>query len=113
MKKKTILLFLRIVVSAILIGYFLLMLSTQPGGLIDAFKKIFEAFSSASLRYLIPASLLHLVGFALISLRWKFTPLLSKYVTRPLYCSDDFQPHVIGKFDPLGVIKAVCSFYDC
>lgn len=72
MKKKTILLFLRIVVSTILIGYFLLMLSNQQGGLTDAFKKIFEAFSSASLRYLIPASLLHLVGFGLISLRWKF-----------------------------------------
>ena len=59
-------------VSSILIGYFLWMLSDQQGGLDRAFAKVFEAFSSASFGWLAPAIMLHLVGFALISLRWKF-----------------------------------------
>lgn len=63
---------LRLLISAILIGYFLWMLSDQQGSLGRAFTKVFEAFSSASLGWLLPAMLLHLIGFALISLRWKF-----------------------------------------
>jgi uncharacterized membrane protein YbhN (UPF0104 family) len=69
--KKKIFFILRIAVSAGLIGYFLFSLSRQQGGLGTAVEKILSAFSSASLAWLIPAAMLHIVGFSLISLRWK------------------------------------------
>lgn len=69
--QKKILFILRITVSAGLIGYFLWTLSAQQGGLGIALERILAAFSGASLTWLIPAALLHLLGFSLISLRWK------------------------------------------
>jgi uncharacterized protein (TIRG00374 family) len=72
MNKRRLFGLLRLLVSAILIGYFLRSLSSQQGGLNQALSKVFEAFSSASFGWLVPAILLHPIGFALISLRWKF-----------------------------------------
>jgi len=71
MKKKQIFFLLRLVVSIGLIGYFLISLSNKQGGLGTALSDIFSAFSSASIKWLIPVCLLHLVGFSLISWRWK------------------------------------------
>jgi len=71
MKKKYLLLFIRLVVSFGLIGYFLYVLAQDHEGLGNALKKFASAFSGASLEWLIPAFLLHLVGFSLVSLRWK------------------------------------------
>lgn len=72
MNKRRLLGLLRLLISTFLIGYFLWMLSDQQGSLARAFSKVFEAFSSASFGWLVPAILLHPVGFVLISLRWKF-----------------------------------------
>jgi hypothetical protein len=69
--KKLFPLLLRIVVSIALIGYFLLILTQKQGGLATAFHKLLSAFADASLQWLLPALLLHLVGYSLISLRWK------------------------------------------
>jgi uncharacterized protein (TIRG00374 family) len=69
--KRLFFLLLRISVSAVLIGYFLLVLARKQGGLAAAVNKLFSAFADASLQWLLPALLLHLVGFCLLSLRWK------------------------------------------
>ncbi|MCK5059201.1 MAG: flippase-like domain-containing protein [Candidatus Aminicenantes bacterium] len=70
-KKKILFLLLRVVVSAGLIGYFLSTLAVDEGSLTEALRKFVRAFSSASIEWLVPAFLLHIVGFSLISLRWK------------------------------------------
>ncbi|MCK4761770.1 MAG: flippase-like domain-containing protein [Candidatus Aminicenantes bacterium] len=70
-KKKILLLLLRVAVSVGLIGYFLYTLSIDEGSVGAALQKFGRAFSGASLIWLIPAFLLHTVGFSLISLRWK------------------------------------------
>jgi uncharacterized protein (TIRG00374 family) len=82
MKKKAIFFSLRLIISIGLVGYFLFSLSSQQGGIGEAFKKIFLAFSTASFEWLIPAALLHLVGFSLMSLRWKFM-LKAQDITAP------------------------------
>ncbi|MGD2086258.1 MAG: lysylphosphatidylglycerol synthase transmembrane domain-containing protein [Candidatus Aminicenantes bacterium] len=71
MKKKVLVLLLRLVISFGLIGYFLHLLANQHGGLGEALDKFISAFSSASASWLVPACLLHIVGFSLVSLRWK------------------------------------------
>lgn len=72
MKSKKILgLLIRFVISGLLIGYFLVFLSGKYGGLDSAFSQIFKTLSAASLAWLVPALLLHMVGLALISFRWK------------------------------------------
>lgn len=70
-KKKYLSLLLRIAVSAGLIGYFLYATAKKYGGLGHALDEISGAFAAASLSWLIPAALLHIVGFSLVSLRWK------------------------------------------
>ncbi len=70
-RKKILFLLLRIGVSFGLIGYFLFSLAKDQGGLSVALEKFTGAFSSASSEWLVPAFLLHIVGFSLISLRWK------------------------------------------
>jgi uncharacterized protein (TIRG00374 family) len=71
MKKKYLLLLLRLLVSFGLIGYFVFTLAQKHGGLGEALHQFGMAFSGASAQWLIPAALLHLVGFSLISFRWK------------------------------------------
>jgi glycosyltransferase 2 family protein len=71
MKKKTVLLLMRLLISFGLIGYFLIAFSQKHGGFGEALDKFGSAFSGASLDYLLPAFLLHLVGFSLASFRWK------------------------------------------
>ncbi|UCC38953.1 MAG: flippase-like domain-containing protein [Candidatus Aminicenantes bacterium] len=71
MKKKWIGLFVRIVISAGLIIYFLNALARDEGGLTAALERFAWAFRSTSWQWLIPAIMLHLVGFSLTSLRWK------------------------------------------
>lgn len=70
-QRKILFLLLRIVISAGLIGYFLYTLSVDEGSLGGALRKFSRAFSNASIEWLFPAFLLHIVGFSLISLRWK------------------------------------------
>lgn len=83
MKKKHLLLLLRLVISFGLIGYFLFTLAQKHGGLGPALQQFGKAFSGASPQWLIPAAFLHLVGFSLISFRWKI--LLSAQGTRTAY----------------------------
>jgi glycosyltransferase 2 family protein len=71
MKKKYLGLVLRLAISAGLIGYFLYKLAQSQGGLGGALDQFVRAFSGASPGWLIPAALLHLVGFSLVSLRWQ------------------------------------------
>lgn len=71
MKKKVLVLLLRLVISFGLIGYFLHLLAKKHGGLGEALEKFLSAFSGASASWLVPACLLHIVGFSLVSLRWK------------------------------------------
>jgi uncharacterized protein (TIRG00374 family) len=71
MKKKLLLLLLRLAISFGLIGYFLHALAKKHGGLIKALDNFISAFSGASASWLVPAALLHIVGFSLVSLRWK------------------------------------------
>lgn len=71
MKKKIITILLRVVISFGLIGYFIYTLADSQGGLSGAFRQFGDAFANASMVYLIPAGLLHVVGFGLMSLRWK------------------------------------------
>ncbi len=71
MKKKHVALVLRLLISVGLIGYFLFALSRKYGGLGPALQQFTAAFSGASLAWLLPASLLHLVGFSLMSIRWR------------------------------------------
>lgn len=70
-KNKYLSLLIRIAVSAALIGYFLYAIAKKYGGLDSALIEISSAFTGASLPWLIPAALLHVVGFSLVSLRWK------------------------------------------
>jgi uncharacterized protein (TIRG00374 family) len=69
--KKVFTLLSRILVSVVLVGYFLYHLAQKEGGMAAALGEILIAFSDASLQWLIPVCLLHLVGYSLISLRWK------------------------------------------
>jgi uncharacterized protein (TIRG00374 family) len=71
MNKKRWLFLLRLVVSGGLITYFLTLLSHRHGGLGEALEQLLGAFASADLAWLVPAALLHIVGFSLISWRWK------------------------------------------
>lgn len=71
MKKKYLSLLLRLVVSVGLIAYFVYVLPRQPGGLGGGLNDLLIAFGDAPLYWLIPAGLLHIVGFTLMSLRWK------------------------------------------
>jgi len=71
MKKKFLLLLLRLGISFGLIGYFLHSLAKKYGGLAKALDNFISAFSGTSASWLVPACLLHIVGFSLISLRWK------------------------------------------
>jgi len=71
MDKKKWLFLLRLAISLTLIAYFTVSLSRQQGGLGPALQRVASAFGSASPAWLVPAFLLHLVGFTLISLRWK------------------------------------------
>lgn len=70
-KKKWLMLFLRIFISFGLIGYFLYALADKHGGLDVALKQFGQAFAQTSVVWLIPAFFLHLIGFMLVSFRWK------------------------------------------
>ncbi|MCP4146460.1 MAG: flippase-like domain-containing protein, partial [bacterium] len=59
------------VVSIGLIVYFVNSLANKYGGVGEAFAQFSASFSGASLSWLFPAGLLHIVGFSLMSLRWK------------------------------------------
>ncbi len=104
-QKKILFIFLRVLVSAVLVGYFLHTLSIEEGSLGAAMKKFARAFSHASLAWLIPAFLLHIVGFSLLSLRWqrllkpqgvtaKFTQLFQYYFMAAFF--NAFMPSTIG-----------------
>ena len=71
MKKKVLVLLLRLGISFGLIGYFLNLLAKNHGGLGKALEKFLSAFSGASATWLVFACLLHIVGFSLVSFRWK------------------------------------------
>jgi len=71
MKKKYLLLVLRLAVSFGLIGYFVNSMAQKYGGTGAAFDQFTGAFSEAPVHWLIPAGLLHILGFTLLSIRWK------------------------------------------
>lgn len=71
MNKKHLFLFIRLAVSFGLIAYFVNSIVQEHGGMGEAFRQFTHAFSEAPVHWLIPAGLLHMVGFSLLSLRWK------------------------------------------
>ncbi|MEN8223412.1 MAG: lysylphosphatidylglycerol synthase transmembrane domain-containing protein [Acidobacteriota bacterium] len=71
MKKKLIWFFIRFFISSAIIGYTLNILSDKYGGLGNGLSHFAGAFTNASLNWLIPAFLLHFIGMALMSFRWK------------------------------------------
>ncbi len=83
MKKKYLGLLLRLVISFGLLGYFLYSQAREYHGIGGALKNFVSTFSGASAAWLIPAGLLHLVGFSLNSLRWKI--LLKAQGAQPTY----------------------------
>lgn len=104
-KKKYLLLLVRLAISFGLIGYFLYTLAQKQGGLGEALGQFAAAFSGASPAWLIPACLLHIVGFSQISLRWQillkaqgvntgFFQLLSYYFMAAFF--NTFLPSTIG-----------------
>ncbi len=68
--KRLIAFLLRFFLSALLVAYFLYKISKQ-GGIGESFKEIMESLSQGNIVYLLLALSLHLVGFTLMSLRWK------------------------------------------
>jgi len=71
MTKKILSILLRIFISAGLLGYFLITLAHKNGGFDAAASRLLEAFAHAQFYWLLPAAFLHIVGFSLISFRWK------------------------------------------
>lgn len=105
MKKKYLSILIRFIISFGLIGYFLFTLARKYGGLGAAFQQFANAFSGAQWMWLIPALLLHLVGFLLVSLRWKillgaqgvqtsFFQLFNYYIMASFF--NTFLPSTIG-----------------
>jgi len=114
MKKKYWMLVLRLIVSLSLIGFFLLISAHKHGGLGQALNQIAAAFSRAIPVWLLPAGLLHLVGFSLTSLRWqillkaqgvntKFHRLFYYYFMANFF--NNFLPSTIGG-DTIRVIES-------
>jgi uncharacterized protein (TIRG00374 family) len=104
-KKKHLALLVRLAISAALIGFFVITLSRKHGGLGEALAQFVTAFTGASVQWLVPAGLLHIVGFSLVSLRWKillraqgvetaYGRLLSYYVMAAFF--NTFLPSTIG-----------------
>jgi uncharacterized protein (TIRG00374 family) len=88
-----------------LIGYFLHTLAKKHGGLGEALEQFAAAFYGASASWLVPACLLHIVGFSLVSLRWKillkaqgvntaYKKLFSYYIMAAFF--NTFLPSTIG-----------------
>ncbi len=71
LKKKRIMLFLRISVSVLIIGYSIKLMAGKYGGIGEAFDHFFSVFSDVLLIWILPAFILHFVGMGLMSLRWK------------------------------------------
>lgn len=105
MKKKYLSTLIRIVISFSLIAYFLFSLSSEHGGVGAAFGQFASAFSAARWIWLLPAFLLHMVGFTLVSLRWKimlgaqgaetsFSRLFNYYIMAAFF--NTFLPSTIG-----------------
>jgi uncharacterized protein (TIRG00374 family) len=114
MKKKILLLFLRLAISIGLIAYFVNSLAMKHGGTGSAFRQFTRAFSEAPIEWLIPAGFLHIVGFCLLSLRWKillrgqdvnapFANLFAYYVMAAFF--NNFLPSTIGG-DTVRVIES-------
>ena len=114
MKKKILLLLLRLAISAGLIAYFVNSLATKHGGIDSAFQQFSRAFSKAPIEWLIPAGFLHIIGFCLLSLRWKillrgqdvkapFGSLFAYYVMAAFF--NNFLPSTIGG-DAVRVIES-------
>jgi uncharacterized protein (TIRG00374 family) len=60
-----------LLISLLLLGYFFWILVDKQGSAGAALSQLAAAFSQAFLTWLIPACLLHLVGYSLISFRWQ------------------------------------------
>ncbi len=71
MKKKLLSIVSRVVISGGLLGYFVISLAQKNGGFGPATTQLIQSFTQANLIWLFPAASLHIVGFTLISFRWK------------------------------------------
>jgi len=71
LKKKWIMLFLRISVSVLIIGYSVKLMADKYGSLGEGFDHFISVFSGVLILWVLPAFLLHFVGMGLMSLRWK------------------------------------------
>ncbi len=69
--KKYISLLLRILISFGLISYFLWRMAGRHGGLGEGLRHYAAGFADAPFHWLLVAGLMHIVGFSLLSLRWK------------------------------------------
>lgn len=114
MNKKHFFLFLRLAISLGLIAYFVNSMAQKHGGMGAAFDQFTRAFAEAPVYWLIPAGLLHIVGFTLLSLRWKvllrgqnvhatFRRLFAYYFMAAFF--NNFLPSTIGG-DTVRVIES-------
>ena len=71
LRKKWLMLFLRITVSSLIIGYTLKLMSDKYGGIDRAFDHFLSVFSGLIFVWILPAFILHFAGMGLMSLRWK------------------------------------------
>lgn len=71
LKRKWLMLFLRISISGLIIGYSLKFMSDKYGGLGKAFDNFIFVFSDTLFIWIVPAFLLHFAGMGLMSFRWK------------------------------------------
>lgn len=105
MKKKYYSIVIRLVISLGLIGYFIFTLSQKEGGTAEGLHKFFRAFADAPLQWLIPASMMHLIGLSLLSIRWKillrgqgihsrYGQLFTYYIMAAFF--NNFLPSTIG-----------------
>lgn len=71
MKRKWFSWWLRLAVSSLLIGYFVVTLSKRYGGIRGAWQQFVQVFAAAQPIWLLAAFALMMLGYSLLTLRWK------------------------------------------
>ncbi len=71
LKKKWLMLFLRIAISGLIIGYTIKLMSDKYGGLGEALYHFMAVFGGVLFIWIFPAFFLHFIGMGLMSIRWK------------------------------------------
>jgi len=114
MKRKHLALLVRVLVSSLLVGYFVRTLAHRHGGIISAWEKFISVFSHTNPLWLLAAAALMALGYNLLTLRWKilltaqghtapYKRLLLYYFMSTFF--NTFLPSTIGG-DTLRVVKS-------